>query len=146
MKHEKITLIEVRNRIHQINSHAVQGVKCAKLHYAINKTLGAAPHFKNYADLLAPLDAFARSEDDNKIVESLVGKGVSISFPKMVETLRGADLNEIAEKYQGEWDALNETVDVLTHQIPAEILPQDVDGYAYNAIAFLLAEPTQAAE
>jgi hypothetical protein len=146
MKHEKITLIELRRRMEWVMHPSAQAVKFFKLHYAIDRSMGAPPSFEIYAKHLVSLKVFARTEEENKLIDSVLGKGVSMEYPKMVDTLRAAGMDEIADKFQGEWDALNEEVDVKTYQIPVHLFPDSVDGYAYSAFSFIMDKSAQAAE
>jgi hypothetical protein len=129
MKQEQIKLMEVRARL--ANMGIAAGVKCTKLQYALSKNRLA------YLALTEPLKVFARTDEETELATQIAGKE-SIPYPKMIELMRAADQQEIADKFQGEFDALSETVDVSTYTVKPDDLPSDIDGYSFHAIEWVV--------
>lgn len=137
---EKIKVKEINLRLGQMQGQQVLGVKALKLHYALNKNRS------EYVKHLEPLSVLWLTDEEGDQLRQVIGAGVSYDIKRQCALAKTAGLSEIAEKLQTLDDALEEEVEVETYQITADHLPADIDGFAYNAVAWCIAEPVQASE
>jgi hypothetical protein len=137
---ESLKLKEINARMMQSRHPGVLGVKCFKLHYAIGR------NFKKYQDLISHLDPLNLTQEEQKQLNELLGVGKRYTFDQVLKKCEDAGLKEIADKQRLLVEGMEEVVEVETYKIPAEILPQDMDGHTYTQLAWIITEEAQNVE